>query len=291
MRFYSIIMCLFFSSLMAIKNDRGSSYPFISGDTFRSICDYICDETQWDKTSRAPAGSIIFVKGDMVSKFINENVPKLKRPVILVIHNSDETMPGGHLLSVLSNPNIGHVFAQNLIGRYEKCTAIPIGLANRCWSHGNTDIFKQALYGPAEHRNKFLYLNIQIATYAGERSLVVNLFKDQPFCTYSPQPKSLQSYLSDLLQHEMVLCPRGNGPDTHRLWETLLMGAVPVVRRIGMEDLYDGLPVLVVDSWQSVNEAFLQENLQNIRSQKYDISRFFADYWLRRIRSAKALYQ
>jgi len=48
-----------------------------------------------------------------------------------------------------------------------------------------------------------------------------------------------------------VAAPQGQGLDTHRLWEVLLMGSVPVVVSSPLDRLYRPLPVLILPSWQA----------------------------------------
>lgn len=54
-----------------------------------------------------------------------------------------------------------------------------------------------------------------------------------------------------------VACPRGNGRDTHRVWESLYRGAVPVM----LEDDFSrclsdlGVPVVLVQSWDDAAEV------------------------------------
>ena len=38
-----------------------------------------------------------------------------------------------------------------------------------------------------------------------------------------------ERYWKTITDHQFVLAPHGNGQDTHRLWEVLALGAVPVV--------------------------------------------------------------
>ena len=48
---------------------RNSSYPYISGDTFRAFADYIYDETRLDNMTSVHYGAVVFVKTDRLSKF------------------------------------------------------------------------------------------------------------------------------------------------------------------------------------------------------------------------------
>ena len=52
------------------------------------------------------------------------------------------------------------------------------------------------------------------------------------------------------------VCPEGNGPDTHRIYEALVLGLVPVVcsspRALAMSSLF---PILVLGSWEELPSA------------------------------------
>ena len=42
-------------------------------------------------------------------------------------------------------------------------------------------------------------------------------------------------YIKKLNDYKFVLCPRGKGTDTHRFWEILLVGSVPIVEKNGLK--------------------------------------------------------
>ena len=46
--------------------------------------------------------------------------------------------------------------------------------------------------------------------------------------------KTMKKYLDDLSQCNFVLCPRGTGTSSFRLYETLMMGSIPIIT--GMKD-------------------------------------------------------
>lgn len=54
-------------------------------------------------------------------------------------------------------------------------------------------------------------------------------------------------FWSGVAKSKFVLSPPGFGEDCYRTWEAVLLGAVPIVRRSPLQQLYDGAPVVVVD--------------------------------------------
>lgn len=211
--------------------DRHSSSPYISGDTFRAYADFIIDETYLlFSTKQVTPGSTIFLNMNFAANFFKKIHPKIPCPYILITHNSDRAIPGPYV-SILNDDKLIAWFGQNTEGYvHPKLHPIPIGIANRYWPHGNTSILETVI-GLLEgiEKNHLLYMNFSIGTSFQERSFVYHLFVQQPYCFISP-PKYFDSYLMDVAASKFVLSPRGNGLDSHRTWEALYMGAIPIVR-------------------------------------------------------------
>jgi hypothetical protein len=55
--------------------------------------------------------------------------------------------------------------------------------------------------------------------------------------------------------HAFVAAPIGHGVDTHRLWEVLALGSVPVVVSSSLDVLYADFPVIVLGSWAEANAS------------------------------------
>jgi hypothetical protein len=76
-------------------------------------------------------------------------------------------------------------------------------------------------------------------------------------------------FLRAIRNHKFVACPRGNGVDTHRMWETLYMGSIPIVRRCESVAQWEDLPVCYIDSWDLITgpgaPEFLEAEYDRIR--------------------------
>lgn len=55
------------------------------------------------------------------------------------------------------------------------------------------------------------------------------------------------------------LSPRGHGIDCYRTWESLALGMVVIVQRVRgpLDQLYEGLPVVLVDDYDEVSNVTL----------------------------------
>jgi hypothetical protein len=56
-------------------------------------------------------------------------------------------------------------------------------------------------------------------------------------------------------EHAFVAAPRGHGIDTHRLWEVLALGSVPVAIASTLDELYADYPVVTIGAWSDVNAS------------------------------------
>jgi len=65
------------------------------------------------------------------------------------------------------------------------------------------------------------------------------------------------NYWRALGEHMFVAAPTGQGMDTYRLWEALFLGSVPVVVSSALDLLYRDLPVIIIESWESINATSL----------------------------------
>eukprot|EP01032_Pedospumella_encystans_P012554 gene12554-14518_t len=84
-------------------------------------------------------------------------------------------------------------------------------------------------------------------------------------------------------QAQFVLCPSGLGFDTYRLWETLLVGSIPVVEsNPGLDRTYSNLPVLVVRNYSDLTPELLQRAYPCFlrHAHQYNYKHLTQSYWL-----------
>ena len=289
----AIFLCLMTTVIQAdIPTDhekRMSSYPYISGDTFRALCNHYIDETNHPFDSRSVRdGDIIFVRGypEYLDAFL-EYLPDITNKFILLTHNMDASMPGEYSF-LLDDDRLIAWFTQNKDAtNHSKLVALPIGIANRYWDHGNPEVLTNALKTVcATPKKHHLYVNFKEGTNLQERHPPLEYFKKQSFC-YVATRKPWEDYLNDLACSRFVLSPPGNGLDCHRAWETLLMGSIPVMKSSSIDCLFEDLPVLIVQNWNEVTQICLEKKYQLIKSQnrRYKFDKLYADYWINLIKS------
>lgn len=147
----------------------------------------------------------------------------------------------------------------------ENTFGIPLGLTNDCDDsprhriYGNKDIIIEVMNKKVEKEN-LLYINFNISNYPQERQVVFDMFKDFNDIKIGSIENSIdgrRKFLEEIKYSKFVLCPRGNGIDTHRLWETLYMGSIPIVKYENAHHLFTDLPILFIKEWNEITEEFL----------------------------------
>lgn len=219
--------------------------------------------------------SIIFCKTEYLEAAFKA-ISKIKNRVILISGNSDGEI--NKTLTTKMPDNILWWYCQNNVTYNERLKSIPIGLENTiinkqkkhgaAWDFAKEKIqlLTQLVKTPSVHQPKrFLYANFNIQTNITHRNPISELCKQQSFITWQEPTLNYTEFVNDVLDHEAVLCPAGNGIDTHRLYEILYIGRIPITFKIGnypvYTDLYDKLPVVVLDS---VNDLKDKEKIQEL---------------------------
>lgn len=240
-----------------------------------------------------------FIKHNRSGKLVKQTGWRNKNEIIdlckvevLITGHSDFSIDKSEL-DILELPNLKIWFCQNKNFTHEKLKSIPIGITNRDEPNsrvheiiGNLDALLEVSKAPRKYKN-LCYLNFSPGTYPKEREVIINKYKNKSFVTVNNCKKNVNShknFLENVKNHNFTLAPRGNGIDTHRLWESLYLGSIPIVKKCkGMEDFYN-LPILFVDTWDDLSEEYLKKKLREFHKHKYDLSKIKINYWLQLIK-------
>lgn len=229
------------------------------------------------------AANVIFVYTHLLDSFIAHVLPHLTQKFVLLSHSSDDRVTE-RFCPFLDDVRLIHWFAQNIEIRHPKLTALPIGLANRQWPHGDTGaLARTARRGIA--RTRPLYLNMELRTNLAHRQPIFAQLAGRPFTTTSPR-RPFPEYLEELAAHRFCLSPHGNGLDCHRTWEALYLGVIPVVPRGPWMENFTDLPLLAVDRWDAIDETYLVEQEIAIRDSGRRLDKLLLSYWRQRIHAA-----
>lgn len=221
--------------------------------------------------------------------------PWLVRNHTVVVGHSDYSLGKAHQAFLLAL-RAKAIFAVNTVPLYDRVSSLPLGLTNATQESTSHEILGNHLhlissYELSEEPQAYtgtIYANFTDNTNTREREGLRRLIHGvRGFVSEEPQISNAGRvrYLAMLRGSDFVLCPEGNGIDTHRLWETLYMGGIPIIKsNPAMASLLADLPVLVVNSWSEVlMNDYLEMSWHRIRDQEWDSDKLRASHWIERI--------
>ena len=88
--------------------------------------------------------------------------------------------------------------------------------------------------------------------------------------------------------YAFTIAPTGHGLDTHRIWEALILGLIVIKEKSPLDDLYDGLPVVILDNFNGITESLMEEWFDRYSPlcQNLDTrNKYFTHYWVSRMLS------
>ena len=216
----------------------------ISGRGFADRCNWVHDPRYPEKREfyyrLAKDGDWVFLNGDYIDSFIKKLPTVRTKRFTIIVHNSDHSFGKSELDTLL--PIANHIYAINTIVQHPKLTTIPLGFVDKRLQEIAS--FKK----PDYERTIEVYCNFKVVNNIPKRQHCMDVFKNDPRVVVRTETEFLP-YLDDLCRSKFVLCPEGDGIDTHRVYEALLCGATPVVLRNSLSHLYERLPVCIVESW------------------------------------------
>eukprot|EP00823_Brevimastigomonas_motovehiculus_P009943 TRINITY_DN980_c0_g1_i1.p1 TRINITY_DN980_c0_g1~~TRINITY_DN980_c0_g1_i1.p1 ORF type:complete len:639 (+),score=184.47 TRINITY_DN980_c0_g1_i1:104-2020(+) len=266
----------------------------VSPVAYRDLCDYVFEwpfQHFHEPVSRPDfrsivsclrPGAFIFVHtGPAIRAFKEQMAPLLSQKFILVTGQSDYD-PLDFAGDLENHPHLLHWFAQNGPINHPKITPIPLGeqvldppgqeLASLLRTYNQSSIPRKlavANWGPTHPHRK------EVSDRLCGKGFVECIPKMS-----DPMPKVFEK-LSDFW---FWFAPRGNGVDTHRLWETLYLNRIPILEHSTMDVFFKDNDTLVyiVDDMTQMTEAMLWRFLFDNRDRigKTQRRKLTFQYWM-----------
>jgi hypothetical protein len=247
-----VLHIYFLTWLRKLLYANHDSWPYISGNAFASISDLVINNRQHllglsQKEIRS--AQVVFIQADLFDLFLDKFVDLISGDKVLITGNSDREFL--EVPFALKNKEFVW-FAQNshILGDSRVYT-IPIGVENiKLGVHGTlrhlrlSRSFKQnrILFGPMGN------------THLSRVELLTEVIHLQHIFCIPPTRVDPRAYVRRSSRFKYVFCPRGNGVDTHRLWESLYRGQTPIIFRSAWADSLSALklPILEVSNLEEL---------------------------------------
>jgi hypothetical protein len=223
----------------------------------------------------------IFVKTDDIQHFYERFQNNLEDKVIIT-HNSDHEICrqgfGQHIKKVKRQYSQNCSFTDT-DDDTSKLVPIPIGIENRMWF--DHDILHRIRKRQDIPKTKGVYFFFSLGTHASRPVCHDALRAKFEFNTIRPR----EDYFVELKRHKYAVCPRGNGLDTHRLWECLYLDVIPIMLKSDSVNI-GNLPIIYLDKWSDLDTTTL--NIANddgassaaaICFKNQNLSKITMSYW------------
>ncbi len=229
--------------------------------------------TYIDQSFSLEDGYIIFSKTDYVSFLFKQLKKSTIKNLILITHQSDNQI--NNYLYNKKPDAIKYWYSVNVNIEKPDLIPIPIGFAN---SHYEKNLNPENYTKQSENttRDKAIYLNFNPNTNYLERGMIFKKYKNNKNFFTSPYTSSISDYKNDLERFKFVLCPPGNGIQTHRLWESLYFGAIPILKNHIFNKNFKKLNALFVNDFTDLNIEELDGKIVN---KEFDYRDIFKEYY------------
>ena len=178
---------------------------------------------------------------------------------IIITHNSDH--------EIKENYNFKLHLCQNTFVTNDNIIPVPIGIENIQWFDNSIFHKIRKLKIP---KTKFIYFYFNQNTHPSRKQCYNKLINKIEWNS----SKQKSDYFIELASHKYAICPRGNGLDTHRIWECLYLNTIPIVIKSDFPNITN-LPIIILNDWSELdtnklnNYDFINQKLSKITTTYY----------------------
>jgi hypothetical protein len=191
-------------------------------------------------------------------------------------------------------PNGCKVYCNSVIKKIHQLNMIPLG---RDFKGEHI----APLFGPQKNKTTLCYYNCSIPPksihwYGRIRDYIHINFKNKNFIFQENiQPNNgrninnemFMNYYLQISNSKFMVCPRGCGLDTYRMWDCLYLGCIPIVVKYEGYSDYTDLPILFVDCWKdylNLNETYLNDKWSEMLDKNYNYDKIRFSWWINKFK-------
>ncbi len=263
---------------------KKSSSPFLSSDAFIELCSHKFkdEKSLLSAVSNAQKTSTllsVFVKTDKAQQFYETS--KLYRLEFNSVLYGDSDLDLDLDCIPFSQIN-QNILVQNQNFSHERVHPLPIGIENLSrFYNGRPELFGKQYFD--KEKNRKVLVGPFGATHDDRR--ILNSLSSDEYLTVSPTRMSPDEYARYSSDFQFIACPRGNGLDTHRFWESLYRGSIPIV----LDSIWSqyirrlNIPVLIVNKWdrEEISQAVVSCTWSTFNPTLIDP--LWIEYWQERL--------
>lgn len=245
-----------------------------------------CDWVIWDNRNVYVDFSlqpkVVYVRSEInvLNFFIEHVLGRIDNDFVLLTSSHDSTMPLGFHRQfgldwerIVTHQHMKAWFTENRDLVHDKIKPVPLGIPQpdlSSWITGadggviwDDEFFRSATGMVKEDRLRKIFCcwyprddhpSGTCPSDNNERQSAYNyIIKKTDLFDWHQPGMSRLDFIGKLGAYKFVLCPHGGGIDPNpRCWESLIMGAIPIIKRNTMSESLEHLPVVIVDDWSDI---------------------------------------
>lgn len=283
------------------NNEKNCKY--ITSQGFRKFCTMTSltntDNVNHYDFSKLKDYDTLYIKTDALDDF-SKKLSNIKCKFILVSGSSDYSMSVDVLTNsidlhnILNNENLVHWYVENNVYSHPTISALPIGLYYHTMPKTPFEQENELaeiinMTKPFWEREIKIYSNCHFLTstkFGWDRIDAINTIPNELMYLEPNKVERTTTWINQT-SYSFVLSPHGNGLDCHRTWEALVLGCIPIVKKSPIDELYEELPVLIVNDWKEINVELLTNTIENFKNKNFNYERLTMKYWMDKIKNSR----
>ena len=243
--------------------------------------------------------NIYYVPSDAIEIFIKKYLPKIFNKFIIISGNSDRSVNRKikNIQTLLNNKYLEKMYSQNLLINHNKLINLPIGVdlhsrfslnrrgPRKILPKRFEKIFIKTIRMKCIRESK-IYCNFHFRLNSSRNKCLKKIPKN--LCVFQNKRITQEQTWKEIKKCKFVACPDGNGVDTHRFWETILLGSIPIILKNNkLISLYKNMPVIIVKDWNKMDNKFLEKNYNQLKYKKFNFNILLMKNWINLINQNK----
>lgn len=241
---------------------------------YELLCDFSIDHNdgKYFADEMILEDSTIFCKTDFIDELF-DNVRLSKKNHILLTHHSDIKIDEETFNK--KPKSIKKWFGINVDFNDNDLIPIPIGLRTHegIYHDKNNSIVIDFNEYKNNKKQNIMYCNWRNTN--SDRNNIIDKMDSNILYKDTILPYNI--YLNNMSKCKYVLCPPGNGLDTHRFWEALYVGSIPVVLKTSFYEKWGDVPIIQIDNYEDITIKLLEDNARLINDNYVNILNI--TYW------------
>lgn len=223
--------------------------------------------------------SIIFTNTYLVSVLFDLLRDSRFRNLKIITSQTDHSI--NKKLFKLKPISVSRWYSTNVNYVDSKLIPIPLGLANE---YSPKNLNKKNYVNLEKEINKIekIYINFEQNTNYFHRFKLKKKLRNKNYVYIENEKLTLDKYIKNLSKFKYILCPWGNGLDSHRIWESLYVGSKPII------PFHESMMKILKDKSLFFKKTSEIKNLINSNKNNYTIEQqeiLNINYWINLIRN------